>query len=137
MNGNDFGFLQGTWKCLVSGSLGYARVVGGELRFAYCFGGNDKLTGHYFDWQPTAEGAVMARFKWANGALAGYTRLKRVSDHRLEGGWWSSSAEPPDELPTEPPAKPLKMVNSVWVRQPGGAGAPEWAEAFFSRPAAR
>jgi hypothetical protein len=133
MNGNDFGFLQGTWKCQVSGSLGYGRLVGGELRFAYCFGGNDKLTGHYFDWQPAGEGALTARFKWVNGALLGYTRLKRVSDHRLEGGWWSSSDAPPEEQPSKPP----RMVNSVWVRQPGGGGAPEWAEAFFSLPRAR
>ena len=128
MNGNDFGFLQGTWKCLVSGSLGYARVVGGELRFAYCFGGNDKLTGHYFDWRSATGGSLVARFKWANGALAGYTRLKRVSDHRLEGGWWSASAEPADGQS----GKSARMVNSIWVRQPGGDGTPVWAEAFFA-----
>lgn len=132
MNGNDFGFLQGTWKCLVSGSLAYGRVVGGELRFAYCFGGNDQLTGHYFSWQVAGEGALVARFKWANGALAGYTRLKRVSEDRLEGGWWSSA-----QLLEEQPAKPTRMVNSLWVRQPGGDDTPEWAEAFFALPAER
>jgi hypothetical protein len=130
MNSNGFEFLQGTWKCLVSGSLAYGRLVDGELRFAYCFGGNDKLTGHYFHWQSEGEDCLVARFKWANGALSGYTRLRRVGDNRLEGGWWSSSLEQPAEQPT----RTLRMVNSIWVRQPGEGGTPEWAEAFFALP---
>ncbi len=121
-------FLQGTWKCLVSGSLAYGRVVNGELRFAYCFGGNDKLTGHYFNWQLAGEGSLVARFTWANGALTGYTRLKRVDENRLEGGWWSSATEQA-ALQAE---RPTRMVNSVWVRQPSDGSPPEWAESFFA-----
>ncbi|HEX8705855.1 MAG TPA: hypothetical protein VF815_43875 [Myxococcaceae bacterium] len=129
MTGNGFEFLQGTWKCVVSGSLGYGRVVGGELRFAYCFGGNDRLTGHYFNWQVAEGGALVARFKWANGALTGYTHLKRVSEDRLEGGWWSALSAQAHQ-----PARPTRMVNSIWVRQAGEGGPPEWAETFFTLP---
>jgi hypothetical protein len=133
MSEKDLGFLQGTWKCLVSGSLGYGQLVGGELRFAYCFGGNDKLTGHYFNWRQAGGDSLVARFKWSNGVLTGYTRLKRVGEHRLEGGWWSSSEDGP-ELPFERQARPTKMVNSVWVRQTDGGSPPEWAQAFFDLP---
>ena len=111
----------------MSGSLAYGRVVGGELRFAYCFGGNDKLTGHYFNWQAAGEDAVEARFQWTNGALSGYTRLKRVSDDRLEGGWWSSLV-----AQARLADRPTRMVNSIWVRQPDGNSPPEWAESFFA-----
>jgi hypothetical protein len=105
-------------------------VVGGELRFAYCFGGNDKLTGHYFNWCEAGGDSLVARFKWSNGVLSGYTRLKRVSAHRLEGGWWSSPEDAP-ELSLEQQSRPTKMVNSIWVRQPDSVSPPEWAEAFF------
>jgi hypothetical protein len=130
MSEKDLGFLQGTWKCLASGSLAYGRLVGGELRFAYCFGGNDKLTGHYFGWREAGESTLVARFQWANGALAGFTYLKRVSEDRLEGGWWSALKDMPEPV-VGPQAPPVRMVSSIWVRQPDGESPPEWAESFF------
>ena len=44
VEGGDVGlkFFEGTWKGLGEGTMAYARMVGDELRFVYCFGGNER-----------------------------------------------------------------------------------------------
>lgn len=47
---DDLGFLEGVWMNETA-SVAYAKIVGGKLRWAYCFGGNDRLTGEYYNWK--------------------------------------------------------------------------------------
>ena len=41
----DLSSLQGTWRWQGSESLAYGRMAGGELKVAYCFGGNSRMLG--------------------------------------------------------------------------------------------
>jgi hypothetical protein len=131
MSQTDLSTLQGTWRMLGSESPAYGRMVGGELRFAYRFGGNPRMTGQMFDWRQVGD-ALVARFKWVDGTLSGFVYLKAVNNHRLEGGWWSALSNAPHPL-IEQGAPPARMVRSIWERQPNSGAVPEWAERIFAQ----
>lgn len=126
MNQTDLSFLLGSWKWLESGSPVYGRMVRGELKLAYRFGG----VGQIFDWRKTGD-LLVARFRWVSGAISGFIYLKAVSTHRLEGGWWAAAPDAP-----HPPLEghPHRAVSPcTWERQPQSDAVPEWAELVFAR----
>jgi hypothetical protein len=131
MSQTDLSFLQGTWKWQESDSLAYGRMVDGELRLAYAFGRSTSIIGRIFDWRRMGD-ALVARFKTVNGSLSGFLYLKAVSDHRLEGGWWSAISDTPYPL-IEQEIPLARMVPSLWVRQPNSEAVPEWAERLFAQ----
>lgn len=123
MNPNDLSFLLGDWKWLESGVKAYGRRVHGELKLVYRFGG----VGQIFDWRQTGN-VLVARFRWVSGSVSGFMHLKPASADRLEGGWWSASADAPHPVfkPGAPPA--TLVLPFTWERQPQSEVLPEWAE---------
>jgi hypothetical protein len=131
MNQPDLSSLQGTWRWQGSESLAYGRMVGGELKVAYCFGGNSRMLGQIFDWRPMGD-TLVARFKWVTGALSGFLYLKPVSEFRWEGGWWSALSDDP-YLANEQEVPRARAVPCVWVRQPHSEPVPAWAEKILAQ----
>lgn len=117
--------LCGHWLNLESRSHIYINVVRDELLAAYCFGGNDELTGVYFAWRRTGD-HWFARYQWVEASLSGFSFLRRDSIDTLTGAWWS--AEEADLSSDIPPRG--AGVPSTLVRQKDGKIAP-WAQAFF------
>ncbi len=127
MNQTDLSILQGSWKWLESGAMAYGRMVGGELKLAYRFGG----VGQIFDWRQTGD-TLVARFRWISGAISGFIYLKVVSAHRLEGGWWTAPEDSPHPS-LEQGGRPTRGVSPcTWERQPQSEALPEWAERVFA-----
>lgn len=129
---NYLRMLEGTWKNPAIGSMAYARFVGGELRFAYCYGGNDQLTGEYYNWH-VFNGALFARFRWFDASNAGYSYLERVNPNRLVGGWRSSLSENEPSPTLERLRPPGGMIPIEWIRLGNVSAVPSWAESFFAR----
>ncbi|QRK06734.1 nucleotide-binding protein [Archangium violaceum] len=124
-------FMQGAWRELESGTVGYARIVNGEMRYVYSFGGIlDAATGEYYNFRLVGQ-SLLGRFRWFDGSFEGYTYLKIVTKDRFEGGWWISDDEPERALKRLPHEK--NMTSSQWVRDVGVARFPDWAEEYFAR----
>lgn len=132
--GQDAGelmFLQGIWKNIENGSLVCNRAFRGEIRCCYCFGGDDSLTGEYYQWK-LLNGSLSARFRWFNENVSGYTHLRVVSPDRLEGGWWYDHHVPNDLIEKEKLPDVRGMHRSNWERQSSYPQPfPAWAEEFF------
>jgi hypothetical protein len=124
--------LEGAWINPETGSHLYADVVRGNLLVPYCYGGNTKLDGVYYDWRSVGE-YWFARFAWLMAAPAGFTFLKQESIDILRGAWWGNGIAwwSDDTESDEPAAPPQKAgVPATWRRSPG-AKFPPWAIRFF------
>jgi predicted nucleotide-binding protein/nucleoside phosphorylase len=120
--------LEGTWENPKVDSWGYARFLGGELRFAYCYSGNYRLTAQYYNWR-FVNGALVARFRWFEEDIAGYAYFEEVSANRLRGGWWLSEVVPEQLLAQLPHME--GMTPFEWIRREDGV-LPDWAQGFFA-----
>ncbi len=119
--------LAGAWVNTESDTHCYARIIRGEFMGAYCFGGNESVTGVYFGWRRVGE-YWFARFRWMDDSHTGFTFLRPQGPHELHGAWWSSDEE--SAAGDVPPKR--AGVQSTWIRDPK-AKTPVWAEQFFSR----
>jgi hypothetical protein len=117
--------LCGHWINLEGRTHIYISLVHSELVAAYCYQGNDELTGVYFDWRRTGE-HWFARYQWVHSSVSGFSFLKRDSVDSLTGAWWSAGeGDPTTDIPPR-----SEGVPSIWVRQKDRKTAP-WAQAFF------
>jgi hypothetical protein len=82
--------LVGAWKFSPSKSRGYGRIIDGDLHVAYCYGGDYKVTGVYYDWQRVGDYWVN-KFRWLNGEFQGFGLFKELSADVIEGAWWFDS----------------------------------------------
>jgi hypothetical protein len=121
--------LEGAWLNESSNSSVYVLSVAGRLVAPYCYGGNDKLTAHYFDWQGLGDRFFFARFKWlSEPSICGFTFLRLLSPDTLKGAWWLN--ENFEEAPTHPQTASGNLV--IWRRQ-RRTKVPKWATEFFDR----
>jgi nucleoside 2-deoxyribosyltransferase len=127
---DDLSFFEGVWTSETS--MYCARVVRGELRVPYSYGGDSHLTAHFYNCKLIGD-TFFARFEWLIGNISGYAFHTVVGDDRLEGGWWFS-----DEMPEEVvrdisriSAAIPGMNRSVWHRTAKTTRFPEWAEKYF------
>lgn len=132
VEGGDVGlkFFEGAWKGLGEGTMAYARMVGDELRFVYCFGGNEWATGEYFELR-LVEGSLLGRFRWLDDAFEGYVYWEIVTRNRVKGGWWSSrdvSAHMAERIPDV-----SGMNSSEFVRQDEDEPVPRWVDEYFNK----
>lgn len=79
--------LEGAWRFYPTGSHGYAKVIKGDLHVAYCFAGNESLTGDFYDWRRVGD-FWLARFKWVDACIQGFGLYRQLSADLLEGSWW-------------------------------------------------
>lgn len=131
-------FLEGAWIDKGTKTRLYARVVGPQLLMPYCFGNDNHLTAHYYDFRRIGD-SLFARFQWQKELrTAGYTQMKIVSPDRLVGGWWYA-----DEVPEELTKDITKIHNSMPGMRPSElnrlprTAVPEWAENFFQNPGSK
>ena len=100
----------------------------------YCYGGDDSLTGIYYDIRIRGKN-IRGRFKWfsrilSNERLAGYADLSIASRTRLLGYWWMQDRVPNCRFPDEVP-DPASGEAISWERiHP--YETPEWAVAYFA-----
>ncbi len=127
-NANDLRALEGAWINEESGSHVYARVIGDDLVAPYCWGGNEDLTGVYFDWRKTGD-YWFARFRWLDSPVAGFAFLKHESMEYLRGAWWYEWQEPRN--PVSPPNS--KGVTISWRKSTGSF--PDWANKYLKKVA--
>ncbi len=121
--------LEGAWMNTRVGSWAYARFLGGELRFVYCYGGNDRPMAEYYNWH-FVNGSLCARFRWLDRDVEGYVYFWEVSDTQLRGGWWYSR-DVPEPLHGQLPRMEA-MFPMEWVRQTD-VSVPDWAKGFFEK----
>jgi hypothetical protein len=135
-DGGGLAFLEGAWARDDpdggASSWAYSRMIGNELKFVYCYGGNHRATGEYFDMR-LVEGSLIGRFRWFDGSFEGYVYFNVVEKNRLEGGWWLSTDVPGHMVERIPDVR--GMVSSVWVRQAKASIAPlpRWADGYFQK----
>lgn len=128
----DLTFFEGAWKDEPSGSNFYARVVHGELLFAYCYAGNSRLSSRFYNCKVIGD-TLFARFKWFHAPISGYTFLKVESENKLVGGWWYSEDIPDESLNdiSNINASIPDMHKSILKRKTNIDEFPLWAERFF------
>jgi nucleoside 2-deoxyribosyltransferase len=126
--GKALSALVGIWVNPETGTHIYARMFNDQLVAPYCFGGNDKLTGFYYDWRRTGE-YWFTRFRWFRKNISGFVFLRHESPDTLRGAWWH------DDAVVEIPQGILKEsgIPVKWERIRGGV-VPLWAERFFEEP---
>ena len=70
-----------------SGAVACAKVINGELLIPCAFGGEGKLTGHYYNCRVIGE-TLFSRFEQSDSASNGF-RLRNVAPNEtLKGGRW-------------------------------------------------
>lgn len=118
--------LVGAWKNLETESSVYVADVGGRVVAPYCYGGNDRLSGVYFDWAPV-DGWFFARYVWTTAPIRGFSFLRPEGPDDMRGAWWYQDEA--DEDPERRP-DPRSGWQSHWRRRPGAA-TPAWASDFL------
>lgn len=127
-----FRFFEGIWRDVQKGSTYYVRYGDdGKVRCVYCHGGNDELSGEYYDLK-LIDKTIIARYRWFDREhISGYAYLRIETADRLAGGWWPSEAIDIDLV------ERLHKVGGgnlmVWQRQPASVVIPDWAEKAFQR----
>ena len=120
----NLSLLQGAWVNLGSRSHLYARIVDNDLLVPYCYGGDNELTGIYYNWKRMGD-YWFARFCWMDGDASGFAFLKQESVNSLTGAWWMD-----DDVEGIPTA-PLQGSGepSRWERKT--SDFPDWADRFL------
>jgi nucleoside 2-deoxyribosyltransferase len=116
--------LEGAWFNRESESHIYVAFVNGQLVAPYCYGGNDKVTGYYYDWKKVGD-YFFARFRWISGEFSGFSFLKLNNSDALQGSWWLD-----DEFVVPTNAPPATSGNAAtWERRK--AKIPKWVRVFL------
>jgi nucleoside 2-deoxyribosyltransferase len=117
--------LEGAWRSVQTGSHYYATPIDGDLIVAYCYAGNEHLTGIFYGWQ-RAGNYWFGRFKWINGAESGFAFLTEEPDGSVQGRWWRNSDNPSPLTP----AKERNGIPMTWKRA-SSTERPRWASEFL------
>jgi hypothetical protein len=131
-DGVDPSGLVGAWRNVETESFAYVARVGGRVFAPYCYGGNEGLSGVYFDWAPV-NGWFYARFIWVHAPIRGFSFLRPESPDEMNGAWWYEG-----EADDDPYARPDTHTGwqSRWCRVPG-MPIPTWAQRFIEDVQAR
>ena len=125
-------FLDGAWLSLPSRTHGYCIVENGTPHFVYCYNGDHRLTGEYYDFRRIGD-EIVGRFRWLDNHIHGYSWLKIETPDRLAGAWWMSGDVQPDAIDNLELLRQAKaMTSSVWTRR-DGAAFPDWALSALPR----
>jgi len=137
---NSLDFLEGAWISTPPGSHAYCAVKEGVPYLVYCYGGDSRATGEYYDFRRIGD-EIFARFRWfedeisgsSNDDLRGFAWLKIESPTQLAGAWWMEGDVPARARDNVELLKQSRGMNSyVWKKQDGVA-FPRWAFAAFPR----
>jgi hypothetical protein len=121
--------LLGTWKGDPTGSTAWCILDDCGLRFLYCYGGEGRPTGEYYDWERVGN-ALFAKFRWFNDeGIQGCAWFEVVGEDRLRGGWWGSHSVP-EHLVSKLPHVP-NMVPLEWYKTSPSVDAR--ARSYFSQ----
>jgi hypothetical protein len=126
---------QGVFSVLsIFASHFYAKFINGELRVAYCYEGNDELTGYFYNVMLVGD-RIVGRFKWFKKHIEGCVLLHEQSNDQLKGGWWYLDDMPESvrgnllEVDERTPA----MISLRLVRLSADIVFPKWATDYFYR----
>jgi len=87
-DGEALEVLLGTWQGDPTGSTAWCTRENGKTRFLYCYMGNERPTGEYYDWKRTGN-EVSGKFRWfKDKEIFGYAWFEVVGEDLLRGGWW-------------------------------------------------
>jgi hypothetical protein len=84
---DDMNFLAGAWVSTPPGSHAYCRVEQGIPRMVYCYNGNFRATGEYYDFHRIGD-EIFGRFRWFDSSMRGFVWLKIRDLTQLYGAWW-------------------------------------------------
>src|SRR5437016_3067010 len=124
--------FEGMWLATKpSGAVACAKVVGGRLLIPYSFGGEGKLTGHYYDCRVVGD-SLLCRFEHFDSANSGVLLLNVGPNETLKGGRWTI-----DQIP-ETVRRDISLLSEsvqgmqavIWVRMLKSE-IPEWASRYF------
>lgn len=123
--------FQGMWVDNFGG-LSCAKVVRGELRIPYCFGGTRRLTSHIYNIR-VCDDTVVGRFEWFSGEIDGYVYLRLSDPDHLEGGWWYEHEVPPAVAfdPSALAKKPKGMHFLMLTKNRKRKKWPKWATDYY------
>jgi hypothetical protein len=128
----EFHPFEGLWLATKpSGALAWAKVINGELLIPYSFGGEGKLTGHYYGCRLNGK-TLFRRFEQFDSAVAGVLLLTIAPNETLKGGRWMNeqiSEAVRQDISCMCESLP-GMQPTVWVRI-RGKETPPWAEKYF------
>lgn len=100
--------FEGVWRDRASLSTFYVRIIEGELRAPYSYGGFQRLIGHLTNYKLIGE-TLFGRFEWFDSQISGYIFLRVESDDQIKGGWWYKE-DVPQEI--------IKNISKVTERLP-------------------
>ena len=124
--------LIGRWTEELTGSCAYVAEVNGQLIAPYCFGGDDELSGVYFDWRPM-NGWYYAKYRWRHAPISGFSFLRPVSRDLMSGAWWyeGEALNDPANVPD-----PASGYTSSW-RRSTETTFPAWASELIEQVRAK
>jgi eukaryotic-like serine/threonine-protein kinase len=131
---HELRFFEGCWVSSEPRGYYYFCIVGDALRAAYCYRGNDQLTGEMHQVEVVGQ-SLYARFRWPmTKHLKGFMVMHAQSPQTLIGGWWTEWQVPRDI------AKNLSKLNGAipgmnavtWQRVDPAPALPAWAKTHFA-----
>lgn len=131
---NSMDFLEGAWVSTPPPrSHFYCRVEQGVPRTVYCYGGNFKATGEYYDLRRIGD-EILGRFRWLDGSLRGFVWLKMNNPTQLLGAWWMENDVTEKAYDNPELLKQSRGMNSyTWDKLPA-AKFPDWALRALASP---
>jgi hypothetical protein len=131
--------LEGVWYNAESASFHYVHIVSGKIKFCYCYGGNHKLTAHYFKFR-FLPNILIADFEWFDSELqiAGLSFFEFVGPNTLSGGWWYNTDIDKKELKKTPhldslPKNKMNIIKLDRISLPDYDNYPDWAKEYFEK----
>lgn len=124
--------FEGMWLASKpAGAVACVKIINGELLIPYSFGGEGKLTGHYYGCRIFKE-TLFCRFEQFDSAVAGALFLSVGPNETLRGGRWMR-----DQL-SEAVRREISCLSEslpgmqpvVWIRI-RNKETPQWAEKYF------
>ncbi len=110
----------------------YIKVINGKIIAPYCYMGNNKLTGEYYNWKRVGD-YWFTRFRWFDSEMRGFAIYSIDSNQNIVGDWWIDEKDTSlDDIIEKFDERRLEVTASdvEWIRKKS-LKTPIWAENYF------
>ncbi|MEM8808726.1 MAG: TIR domain-containing protein [Cyanobacteria bacterium P01_G01_bin.38] len=125
--------FEGIWVDTMENTHVCFRRVGKVFYAPYCFGGNNSLTGVFYDWKQLGH-YWFAKFQWLRDSqMKGFVFLTPITEDKLSGAWWFDDAQKDVSSIAAEGINSHKDGQRIFLIRQRDEQFPEWANAYLEK----